>query len=296
MITPYRNYVTHRHSSIVTCCLLSLTLVWAFAAWTPVAHAQDTAADEPEAVYAQLDYMKVAPNQADDYLSIEREIWKPMHQERANDGAILGWQLYVVRYPGGAGHDYQYVTVTLYGNMDAVENQEFEAYAQRAHPDIDSSVAMQRTMDARDWVRSELWVQHDQVVSESATAPAPILQINSMKVSPDGGSDYLSMEQDMIKPIHEARIDAGLMRGWSLWQMMLPSGSGQRHNYGTVDAFGSMSAIPNSWPEGIVEEVHPDTDPDELMQQVLQARDLVHTELWELVDYVTPGSAVMSER
>lgn len=49
-------------------------------------------------------------------------------------------------------------------------------------------------------------------------------------------------------------------------------------------------------PDGIVEDVHPDMDPDELFQQVTQARDLVHSELWELVDYVVPQSTVMSER
>lgn len=73
--------------------------------------------------------MDVEPDHAGDYLSVERELWKSLHQARADDGRILGWQLYVVRYPAGTGHAYQYVTVTLYDNLDDVETPKYMTYA-----------------------------------------------------------------------------------------------------------------------------------------------------------------------
>lgn len=136
--------------------VFSVLLVCAFS-WAPEAQAQDE--DEPSPVFAQLDYMKVPPDQVGEYLSVEREIWKPMHQARADDGSILGWQLYAVRYPSGTGHDYQYVVVTLYDNLADVEDPEYATYAQQVHSDVDVNVASQRTYDARDLVRSELWMR-----------------------------------------------------------------------------------------------------------------------------------------
>jgi hypothetical protein len=289
-IYRYRSYILYSCRTFISLYLLAAL---AFA-WAPAAQAQQ-AENESATIYSQLDYMQVPPEQVGEYLSIEREIWKPMHQERANEGAIIGWQLYVVRYPGGTGHDYQYVTVTLYDSLTNAENPEYATYAQRVHSGVDANVAAQRTYDSRELVRSELWVQHDQAASETPSEPAPILQVDYMKVPSGGASNYLSHEQDVWKPIHQARIDAGLMRGWSVWQMVFPGGTGQRHNYGTANAYESISAIPNSFPEGIIEEVHPDKTPDEIFQEGI--RELVHSELWELVDYVAgPATQTTSER
>jgi hypothetical protein len=78
-----------------------------------------------------------------------------------------------MRYPAGVGHDYQYVTVTLYDNLNDVETPEYMTYAQQVHPDVDVAVAVERTNDARTLTRSELWVQHDQVSSETPPSKPP---------------------------------------------------------------------------------------------------------------------------
>lgn len=78
--------------------------------------------------------------------------------------------------------------------------------------------------------------------------------------------------------------------------MVFPSGTSQRHNYGTVNAYESMSAIPNLWSEGIVEEVHPDRSAEEIIQESGDVVDTVQSELWELVDYVGPATPTTSER
>lgn len=253
--------------------------------------AQEEAQDEPSQVFAQVDYMKAKPDDAGEYLSLERELWKPIHQERAKDGKILGWNLYAVRYPAGTGHDYNYVTVTFYDSMADVESPEFETYAQRAHPDKAINVVSERTTDARKWVRSELWTRLDEVAPEaSPSEPAPFLQVDYMKVGPGGGSDYVSLEQDIWKPVHQARLDAGTIASWGLWQMNLPGGTSQPYSHATVTGFQSMADMPG-YPEGVWKEVHPDKNVDEIAKQTYAARDLVQTELWELVDSVSGAAS-----
>ena len=39
----------------------------------------------------EIAYMKVPPHGAEEYISMEQEIWKPVHQERIKNGKLLGW-------------------------------------------------------------------------------------------------------------------------------------------------------------------------------------------------------------
>ena len=38
--------------------------------------------------YLEVDYMKVQPGKDSDYLRVEQQIWKPMHQERIRKGQV----------------------------------------------------------------------------------------------------------------------------------------------------------------------------------------------------------------
>jgi hypothetical protein len=246
----------------------------------------------PQTVIAQIEYMAVPPDQSAEYLSIEREIWKPIHQERVDDGTILGWHLYMVRYPGGTGHGYNFATVTYVDSVDYVEDPSFETYTQRVHGEADLDVAMQRTYDARKLVRSELWIRHDAALPEGrSSAPPPFLRMDYMKVAPGEGAAYMSLERSTFKPVHRARVSAGAIEGWTVWEMVLPAGSSQPHNFATMTGYASMSGLPGSYPEGVWEQVHPDRSTDEIFEQMYGARDLVQTELWELVESVSDKSA-----
>lgn len=279
----------------ITRALAPSSILFALLLATPLFALAQSPQEAPSPVIAQVDYMEVAPERASEYLSVERTLWKPLHQARADDGRILGWQLYAVRYPGGTGHGYQYVAVTLYDNLDDVEHPEYMTYAQQVHPDADLAVAVERTNEVRDLARRELWFQHDQVSSiPPPSEPPPFLQVDFMNVPTNGSSDYLTMEQDVFKPVHQARVDAGTIVNWGLWEMALPAGTSQRHNYGTVTAFQRLADMQESYPDGVWEEVHPDENVDDLMQQVNEARDLVQAEVWELVDAVSPSTSTAS--
>lgn len=50
---------------------------------------------------ALIDYMKVPEGGDAEYLKVEQEIWKSMHQEWVNQGKMTGWYLWSIPYPGG---------------------------------------------------------------------------------------------------------------------------------------------------------------------------------------------------
>jgi len=267
----------------VLCVFLAVLLT---APLSAEAQQGDDTQDEPSPMFAQITYMEVKPEQAAEYISVERELWKPIHEELANDGNILSWNLYAVRFPGGTGHDYNYVTVTFFESPADVENLDYPTYAERAHPDKNVNTLIERTYDARNAVRSELWARLDEVAPEAPPSePPPFIRLDYMKVPPGGAGDYQNLEQNMWKPVHRARLDAEAITDWELWQMTLPGGTSQPYNYATVTGYQSMADMPG-YPDGVWNEVHPDKNLDEIAQQTYEARDLVQTELWTLIDSV----------
>lgn len=58
---------------------------------------------------ALVGFMKVPQGGESEYRKLEREIWKPMHQEWVNQGKMAGWYLWYVPYPSGTNAEYHYV-------------------------------------------------------------------------------------------------------------------------------------------------------------------------------------------
>lgn len=71
-------------------------------------------------IYAVIEYIKVKPEDHLKYLEVEQKIWKPMHQERINQGIIASWTLYAVEFSGSAD-SYNYVAISTYNDTKNLE-------------------------------------------------------------------------------------------------------------------------------------------------------------------------------
>ena len=281
-----------RRSAMTTLRNLS-TLVFLFVgltAWATTAHAQEA----PSPLYLRLDYMNVEPANTGTYIELEQQTWKPVHQELIEAGHLVGWNLYAVRFPGGTENGYNFVTVNVYDDLADLETPYPEEVFTRVHGDADLSELAERTYAARDLVRSELWVLLDQTADTSAadtsaadtsSAPSRYALIDFMRVKPGGEEEYLTHERDLAKPVHQERVKEGKISGWGVYGLMLPAGTEYGYNYGTANFFNSLTDLENPYPEDLITRVHEGADLSELMGRVLAARDLVRSELWELIDH-----------
>ena len=140
---------------------LPLVIVSAFLAGTlvPIGKTQQR---PPK--YIQVDYMKVDPGRESDYVKLERELWKPLHQARIKEGKIRSWQLFGVKFPFGTAEKYSYVTMNTYDQFSQLENPfaDTEQLLGKVHPGVKPDDFFTRTVKARDFVRSEVWVLIDQ--------------------------------------------------------------------------------------------------------------------------------------
>jgi hypothetical protein len=144
--------------------LWPLSIVLAFVAGTlvPIPRSSTILAQSTQAQsakYVEVDYMKTQPGKEADYVRMERETWKAIHQERIKNGQLRSWALYSVRFPAGDDEKYDYITVNAFDRFAQLENpySDFERMLTKVHPNRKMSDLEQEIGSARRLVRSDIW-------------------------------------------------------------------------------------------------------------------------------------------
>jgi hypothetical protein len=144
---------------------LPAVIILSFVAGTlvPTGRAQQGTHKPPK--YIEVDYMKATPGHEDEYVRLEQEQWKPIHQERIKQGKLHSWYLFGVRYPSGSEAKYDFVTVNTFEQFGQMENpySDLSTLVPKVHPGINLEDFGNRTTKARDIVRTEMWELIDQV-------------------------------------------------------------------------------------------------------------------------------------
>ena len=236
-------------------------------------------------LYALVEFMKVKPGNESRYLDVEKNIWKPLHLARAKQGNIVGWFLYQVRFTG-TDDCYNYVTVTLFDNFAKIEDPWKNIDPAKILQGKDLDKAWQETGESRELVSSSLITRQASVYREGGPGDFKFLEVDYMKVEQGNEGEYVDVETNIWKPIHQEFIKAGSRVGWSLWGRNFPSGAGLDYQYVTVNYFADFSKIGTADYNAAYNKAHAGKDIDAKMNRTNLSRILVKSELWEVIDKV----------
>jgi hypothetical protein len=112
-------------------------------------------------VIVEVACMKVDPLKNDEYLKLEHDLWKPVHQERIKQGRLRSWTMYQVRYPAGSQRECDYRVVNTYNSLADIDRPIADIFT-KIHPSVPIAEVVRRTYSARDLTRGELWYQLDE--------------------------------------------------------------------------------------------------------------------------------------
>lgn len=193
-------------------------------------------------LYLVFELMKVDNDQENAYWDTE-SFWEKIHQSRADNGDILGWDLWQLS-PGGESQGYQYMTVTLFDNAKAMfEGGNFNENLKKAYPNMSddelnkkfNNTASTRDLDVR------IYLHQIAETNDSFDMPlGTIAFINFMKVDLNNYGDYEKAEMDIFQPMHQKEVENGTLASWGLLRMMLPIGSDTYASHITVDMFKDL--------------------------------------------------------
>lgn len=246
------------------------------------------AAQNPPVRYAQSACLKVQPGKDAEYLKFRDTVSKRTAQIRA-DAHEFAFQLFLrAAYPAGAEATCDYLVVSIHPGFppDPKTRMPSETVFSKAQ------VSMQQSefVAARDALvrlrKVELWRLLDAI---GTPEPGNYLSQDYMKVQPANFADWLKMEQETYKPVHQARIELGALKGWALTTLMLPRGSALPYNAMTVNIHKDWASVANAtkYTEAFAKT---GKNFQETGQQAAKLRDLVRSDLYEVVDVIRPAA------
>ncbi|MEL7167923.1 MAG: hypothetical protein AAGN64_01105 [Bacteroidota bacterium] len=259
-------------------------LVLLVAGWTLPAVAQSI-----DRVFVQIDYVAVPEGGETDYLAVEREIWKPIHQERVRAGLIEDWVVLEARLATTTSA-YNYLTLTIFEDFAQLESAIPGSIVAKAHPDADTEVMMDRTLDSRDILHTEVWELVATVGEGGANRPeaARYEVLNFMMAPPTATAEYEATEQDVWGPIHQARIDNETLSGWAVYRLVLPAGTAVNYNYLTIDYYTDLGDYAEPVDEPLMRRAHNASaaEIETMMARTEASRVIYKSELWNVVESV----------
>jgi len=118
--------------------------------------------------------------------------------------------------------------------------------------------------------------------------PPKYVEVNYMKAAPGHENEYMKLEQEQWKPIHAERIKQGKVRSWYFFEVRFPSGTESKYDFVTVNTFDQFGQMENPYGDfdQLIRKVHPGMNLDDFGSRTNKARDLVRSEVWELIDQI----------
>ncbi|NNE25971.1 MAG: hypothetical protein HKN09_03945 [Saprospiraceae bacterium] len=233
-----------------------------------------------------IDYMDT--DDAQNYVEIEKNIYKPLHAKSVDKEQKLGWILYEIIYPYGEDTKYNYATVNLYQDSKQafdISWTDFMESFNEIHPDKDIEEIQRQTQKLRTLVSGEMFALVDEAVPGPSTKPAEYISVNHMVVHPGKDQEYIGMETEIWKPLHQQRIKEGNAQDWFLFRRLFPYGAEFGYQYVTVDAHGSLEQMTTPNSNETWSEVHPDMEFESVLEKVEDIRTLRRQETWRMIDY-----------
>jgi hypothetical protein len=253
---------------------------------------QSSQAQGTASFFMQVDYLKVEAGQEKNLEKFLTTYWKPVHKERIKTQEILSWRLYRVQFPSGENAEYNYVIITAFsdfGNVDPLY-EELSDIVSRVHKSETLTDLYEKARNLRKLVKSEVFRTVDELNLSFGDKPALFMGMDYMKVGPVQESQYVRLEQEIWKSIHNHRIQQKQMASWALYYLQFPGGTNYPYTYATANYFNTWDELVEGWPEEYWEIVHPGADHENLVNMTHEARELVSSQIWKLVDFAEVSS------
>ena len=226
--------------------------------------------------YQKVTYYYLDRESLDDFTNNVEE-WKGAHQNQINNSDRLAWRLYRVPFSSNASAWYNFVTVEISSDLNSLQTPERNTI-------ISLRDGTDHQMKLSYAVHSEIWTTEAEVYGE-ATPPSRYINANFMYAIPHTIDEYLELEIDIAKPLHQHQTDNNRMDGWNFNRLVFPTGTMMDYNFITTDFYNNLEQIEMVITREVITSVHPDMDVDEFEDFADSIRERVWSDLWELVEY-----------
>jgi hypothetical protein len=227
--------------------------------------------------YLKINYIQLEADEIPAVLEGLEE-WKRQNQQQVENNELTAWRFYRVVFSSNRDQTYNFISAKISPNLASLQAE--------TRPDSNQFLEMLNQYPAQKHiVHSEIWTTQAKVYQNEAEPPSRYKNTNFMRAEPDRLDDYLELEVDIAKPLHQNQADNNRMEGWNFYQLTFPTGTSVAYNFITADYYSSLEQIEMGITREVIKEVHPDMDVDEFEDFADSIRERVWSDLWELLEY-----------
>ncbi len=241
-----------------------------------------------QTLYLKVDYFKAPSEKIGEYLYVEQDLWKPIHQERLNRGIILGWSFYQV-FVGEPDVPYNYIAVNVFDDFELVDYYGLGEIVAEVYPDKNLADFYQQTRESREVVRTEIWRVDGFAGASTDNLPIGNYITKNFFDARGGTGEYSAMELDFWGGIHEVRVERQILNSWAMYSLYYPGGDSRLYTYSTVDYYDNLGDLTIGAGIDFARIAYPDRSDEELnnlFERTSASRSLFKTEIWKLLDSV----------
>ncbi|MFD2035935.1 hypothetical protein ACFSKL_14115 [Belliella marina] len=195
-----------------------------------------------ESRYLVFEFIKVETSQMYDFIEY-KDFMEKVYQSAVNDDRILGWDFWSLHSGADAG-EFQYITITYYKDpvsmLSGLTEEDLIRYSMVSNPHMTEKQVREKfehAFSTHDLAQRTYMQQISNTKDNFRMKKGVLASFDLMKAVEGKFQDYEKAEREVFMPIHQSRIEKGLMGSWTLLRTALPFGSEAKSTHLTMNMY-----------------------------------------------------------
>ena len=243
-------------------------------------------------IYVGVNFIKIHPGKQEQYRQLVEKYGKKVNEYLFKNQNLMGWYLYQVLMPAGSSTDFDYAAVNITGNLAALLDfpMSTKDIYKKVFPEMTDKMIGDVQMqfdECRHIVRRDIYTPVEGAHTDDApnAPPSKYIQVDLMHPAAGKTADYIKMEKETFLPLHKERVQMGILKGWGLYQKIMPVDTRMEYEYVTVNFYDDLNKLGNGYSES-VKKLFPQKDMNTMLNETNATRTMVQSGIWKLTNYV----------
>lgn len=256
------------------------------------AHAQNP----PQHIYVGVNFVKVHPGKQEQYRQLVEKYGKKVNEYLFKNQNLMGWYWYQVLIPTGSSADFDYAVVNVTGSLSSLLDfpMPTKDVYKKAFPEMTDKMisdVQAQFDDCRHIVRREIYTPVQGAHTDEApnAPPSKYMEVDLMHPAAGKTADYIKMEKETFLPLHKERMNMGILKGWGLYEKIMPVDTKMEYEYVTVNFYDDLNKLSDGYEES-VKKLFPQKDINAMFNETTATRTMVQSSIWKLMSYIDPSN------